>query len=112
MAKTLGQVLQEARHEKGWSLRQVGAEVDISLPYLHDIEHNRRIPADAVLRKLGQALGLDLDVIFSLAGKLGEQADTYLRRHPGAQTLMRVLAERRVSEAGLARAIEYARTLT
>lgn len=39
---TLGTMIREAREAAGLSLAKVGAVMDLSAPYLHDVEHDRR----------------------------------------------------------------------
>lgn len=35
------------------SQKQLAADIGVSTPYLHDVLHGRRVPADAVLDALG-----------------------------------------------------------
>jgi len=74
--KTFGDVVATERKTRKWSLRELADRVPsekgtaISPQYLNDIEHNRRIPAEAVIEGLAKALGLPEDYLFHLAGKL------------------------------------------
>jgi transcriptional regulator with XRE-family HTH domain len=74
MSQQLGDVINQARRARRWSLRQLAAQVrkedgaPISPQYLNDIELNRRIPAPHVLHELVQLLELDADHMLMLAG--------------------------------------------
>ena len=74
--KTLGQFLVERRKELGLSGREVVASVrnaegkPISIPYLVDLEHDRRKPSDEVLEQLAKVLKVDSDLLYYLSGRL------------------------------------------
>ena len=74
MSQQLGDIINQERRARRWSLRQLAAQVHkedgtpISPQYLNDIELNRRIPAPHVLRELAQLLELDEDHMLMLAG--------------------------------------------
>jgi transcriptional regulator with XRE-family HTH domain len=71
--KTLGQFIVERRKELGLAGREVVAEVrnsdgrPISIPFLVDLEHDRRKPSDEVLEQLAKVLKVDSDVLYFLA---------------------------------------------
>ena len=74
---TFGQVISEARKEKGTSQRELALKVvkedgaPISPQYLNDIERDRRNPpGDHLLEQFSRELDLDLDYLYFLAGKL------------------------------------------
>jgi transcriptional regulator with XRE-family HTH domain len=56
--ETLGERIYRIRHERDITLRTLAIRAEISAPYLSDIEHDRRRPTDAVLKKL--AVGLEV----------------------------------------------------
>ena len=88
MSQQLGDVINQARRARRWSLRQLAAQVrkgdgtPISPQYLNDIELNRRIPAPHVLRELAQCLGLDEDHLLMLAGGGAAVVREYFEAHP------------------------------
>jgi transcriptional regulator with XRE-family HTH domain len=94
--RSLGDQVRDARVAKGLALRELARRVDKAPSYLSDIEYDRRTPSEDVLRDICRELDLDFDTMLGLAGRLGEEADRYLRRNPTAGVLFR-----RVSEAGL-----------
>ncbi len=73
--RTLGQFIVERRKELGLAGREVVAEVrnsdgkPISIPFLVDLEHDRRKPSDEVLEQLARVLKVDSDMLYFLAGR-------------------------------------------
>lgn len=94
---SLGDRLRMGRALKKKTLRQLASEIGRTAAYLSDIENDRRVPSEDVLSELAAALELDPDDLLASAGKIGEQADQYLRRTPQAGILFRRLSESDVS---------------
>jgi transcriptional regulator with XRE-family HTH domain len=92
---SLGEQLRAARVAKGLGLRELARAIEKAPSYVSDIEYDRRVPSEAVLRSVCEALDLDPDRMLALAGRLGDEADRYLRREPAARMLLR-----RVQESG------------
>ena len=73
--KTLGEFIRQRRRELGLFGREVVAAVcnadgtPISIPYLVDLERDRREPSDSVLNQLVTVLRLDADMLFFLEGR-------------------------------------------
>ena len=73
--KTLGEFIRQRRRELGLFGREVVAAMckadgtPISIPYLVDLERDRRKPSDSVLNQLVTVLRLDADVLFFLEGR-------------------------------------------
>jgi transcriptional regulator with XRE-family HTH domain len=97
--KPLGDTLREARVRMGLSLREVAKRVDKSPSYLSDIENNRRVPSEEVLRSVADLLHLKFDDLMARAGRFGEDALRYLMRTPAAGILMRKLSLKNASGA-------------
>jgi transcriptional regulator with XRE-family HTH domain len=80
--KTLGQFMVERRKELGLSGREVVAQVKksdgrpISIPYLVDLEHDRRKPSDEILELLAKVLQVDSDILYFLAGRMPPDLNT------------------------------------
>ncbi len=72
---TLGKFIRERRKALGLFGREMVAGVrktdstPISIPYLVDLEHDRRKPSDSVLNQLATVLRVDADVLFFLEGR-------------------------------------------
>jgi transcriptional regulator with XRE-family HTH domain len=94
--QTFGDRVRDERIKKGLSLRELARRLGIAASYLNDIEYNRRVPSEAVVRRISEELELDVDVMLAAAGRVGKGAGEYMRSNPTAGVLFR-----RVSEAGL-----------
>jgi transcriptional regulator with XRE-family HTH domain len=89
-SKSLGDLIREARTPKG-SLRDFAKKLDITPSYLSDIENDRRIPAEEVLRRIAELLELDFDELMAKAGRFGEDAERYMRKHPTVGVLQMMI---------------------
>ncbi len=66
---TFGEALRALRARRGLSLRRLGAKVNYSHGYLHDMERDRKLPSPEVAARLDQALG-GQGQLARLAGRL------------------------------------------
>lgn len=107
--KTVGAVIRQARLASCRSLRECARLVGITPSYWSDIEHDRRVPAEAVLHAVAEFLGLDGWDLMALAGRDGEQVLEYRRRQPAVGLLLRELAKREVVEEELWALVERVR---
>lgn len=76
---TFGRTISDARKAKGWALKDLVKFVQkedgspISPQYLNDIEHDRRSPSsDHMVKQLAEALDIDTDWLYYLAGRFPE----------------------------------------
>ncbi len=83
------------------SLRELARRIAKAASYLSDIEYDRRVPSEAVVRQLCDELELDVDVMLAVAGRVGEGAEDYMRSEPTAGVLLRRVAQERLDEAAL-----------
>ena len=103
---TLGETIRAARTAQGMKLREVARRVGRAPSYISDIENDRRIPSEDVLRRLTQELGLDFEQLMALAGRFGSDTQRYLRRTPAATTLFRRIHEQNLSNEEIHRLID------
>lgn len=61
MGRTLGDRIRELRNERDLSLRDLAKAVDVSAPFLTDVEKHRRYPKEETLQKLANALGTTIE---------------------------------------------------
>lgn len=102
--RTLGEHIRHARvHGKNLKLRELARQLDRAPSYINDIEYDRRTPSEDVLRQICEVLDLSVDDMMGLAGRLGEDADQYLRRTPAAGALFRKMSENDLTEDELRR---------
>lgn len=109
--KTLGEVIRESRVASGLSLRAFSKRILITPSYQSDIENDRRVPAEEVLRATASTLSLDFNELMALAGRFGEKADRYMKRHPTAGTLFRRISEANLPEEALRKLLKDAEEL-
>ncbi len=75
------------------TLRELARRLGKTPSYLSDIENDRRVPSEDVLRDLSRLLSLDFDDLMARAGRLGEDAVRYMSRTPAVGMLFRKLSE-------------------
>jgi transcriptional regulator with XRE-family HTH domain len=59
--KSLGEFIRELRDKADLSLRELANKVDISPPFLSDIELGRRYPSDETLQKISKVLKVPVE---------------------------------------------------
>lgn len=99
--RSLGEVLRDARVVASLSLRDVAKKLDLAPSYLSDIENDRRVPSEDVLGRLAEELGLKVDDLMARAGRVGDQAERYMKRHPAAGVLFRRISDKRLADDDL-----------
>ncbi len=109
--QTLGEIIREARLAKEKSLREVSKLLEITPSYMSDIENDRRVPSEEVLRNITNLLGLDFDHVMALAGRFGDNADRYMKKQPVAGVLFRRITENNLQEDELRELIRRAEEL-
>ena len=110
--KTLGEVIRDGRAAKGqMKLRELARLLDVTPSYVSDIENDRRVPSEDVLARIATALDLDYTDLVARAGRLGADAERYMRREPTATTLFRKISDRRLNEEQLRELIQQVDTL-
>ena len=107
-SKTLGDVIRDARVTAKKGLREFSRNLGIAPSYQSDIENDRRVPAEDVLKKVADALALNFDELMMLAGRIGEEAERFLRRSPEAGKLFRKISEKNLSESEVRKLSEKA----
>ncbi|GAB4960690.1 hypothetical protein MAHJHV55_12820 [Mycobacterium avium subsp. hominissuis] len=114
-AKTLGTQIRDARIDAKQTLRGLARDLRLSPSYVNDIEFDRRVPSDEVLRQIAARLGLDLDALLAAAGRLGiatKDAEQYIRETPSAGVLFRRVTHDRLTEGQLKRLLEQVDQMT
>lgn len=105
-AGTLGEILRDARVGLDISLRALAKKLGLAPSYLSDIENDRRVPSEDVLEKLAVELKLEFDDVMALAGRVGDQAQRYMKRHPTVGLLFRRISEKRLRDEDLAKLLD------
>lgn len=75
-----GSTIRGLREDKKWSLRALGDAARVSASYLSRIERGREPPPPPeIIARIGDALGAEDDVLFSLAEKIDPELERYIR---------------------------------
>lgn len=104
--RTLGEVVREGRTAKGIKLRELSRRLEVTPSYVSDIENDRRVPSEEVLQKIATELDLDYGDLVARAGRLGSEAERYMRQTPVATTLFRRISKERLTEDELRQLME------
>ena len=96
MNKHFGDYIRQARNAAGIGQRELARRLQISAPYLNDLEHSKRkAPSNGVLQLLRQELELDDEKFNDLAGlskhSLPPDVFKYLYNNSSALSLVRVI---------------------
>lgn len=83
-----GDRVRQLRHEKGWTLRDLAAQVDVGFTYLSRIENERLnygdYPSDALIHRLADVLDVDEDELIVLAKRVPERIRMRVLQRPDA----------------------------
>lgn len=75
LREALGDVLRDARLDRGMTLRQVSARATVSLGYLSEVERGHKEASSELLAAICEALDVELsDVLQAVAGRLAPVA--------------------------------------
>jgi transcriptional regulator with XRE-family HTH domain len=83
-----GDYLRQRREElretdRGYSVRQVAARVEVEPSYLSKIERGEQPPpSEKTILALAKVLGEDADVLLALAGKVSSDLQRIIRKRP------------------------------
>jgi transcriptional regulator with XRE-family HTH domain len=86
--ETLGDAIRWGREQRGVTLRALARKLDVSAPFLSDVEHGRRNPN---INAIANALDLDVDDL--LRRKLCMSAEEWRRRNPELAKLLDELSK-------------------
>jgi len=103
---TLGDEIREARVRAGKRLRPFAEELQLAPSYLSDIENDRRVPSEEVMKRIASKLGLDFGDLMALAGRFGEEAERYIKKNPAAGVLFRRISQSNLREEQLKKLLE------
>lgn len=96
MGDTLGQAIKQKRLAADYTLRAFAELIQISAAHQSDIEHGRRMPSEAVLRKTAEALkrvGASYEEFLALDSRLGDDLQDMIQSTPEIGQLLRQVKE-------------------
>jgi transcriptional regulator with XRE-family HTH domain len=90
---SLGGAIRRLRTQADYTLRGFAELVEISAAYLSDIEHDRRVPTDDVLKRIAKLLEKRVSVSFEelqgLSARLGSDVQRMVQETPEVGQLLR-----------------------
>lgn len=96
MAQTLGQEIRRLRTAAEYTLTRFAAELDISAPYLSDIERDRRRPPEKTLRLIADKLkgvGAKYEDLEALVTRIDQDTRAWADATPGVREMLRKVRE-------------------
>jgi transcriptional regulator with XRE-family HTH domain len=105
----LGQEIRRLRAEAGLSLRGLASDLGISAAHLSDIEHNRRRPSEALLKRIADGLrktGATFESLELLVTGLDQETREWAATTPGARAVLRRILESGQDPRGILRALD------
>lgn len=83
MRKEFGEIIRQARKDKGYSQRKLAEMLSVDFTYLSKLENNRAdyAPKEDVIRALARHLSLDEEELIYLAGRIPQQEEEFLREN-------------------------------
>lgn len=96
MSQQFGQMIRQARKDRGYSQRELAKLLELDFTYLSKLENDRADypPKEKVIRSLAHHLALDADQLIFLAGRIPQEDESLLREHyENLPTLFRRMRE-------------------
>ncbi|CAN1210766.1 HTH cro/C1-type domain-containing protein [Tumidithrix helvetica PCC 7403] len=83
MNKKFGQLIRDARKEKGYSQRELASLVNLDFTYLSKLENDRAdyAPKEDVIRNLAAQLDLNPEELVFLSGRIPERDEQLLKQN-------------------------------
>lgn len=89
--ETLGEFIRIAREKRELTLRRFAEHVGISAAHQSDIEHNRRKPSPPLMKKMAEALGVDLEELNARDARMPADMKEWVEKHPELTNLLKEL---------------------
>ena len=89
--KNLGDAIRWARKQARMTLRALAEKLDVSAPYLCDVEHGRRAMLDEKISAVAVATGVDSASLLARSDRFTSELAAWLRNHPGFLELVKDL---------------------
>ncbi|MBD1923895.1 XRE family transcriptional regulator [Microcoleus sp. FACHB-831] len=82
MQQSFGQLIRQARKNKGYSQRDLAKLIPVDFTYLSKLENNRAArPSEEFIRSLAPHLDLDEEELIFLAGRIPERDEDFLKKN-------------------------------
>ena len=105
--KTLGERIRELREQNDLSLREFAKKINLSAPFVSDIELGRRFPSDDAIEKIAKTLGVVTEELRAYDTRLPiSELKKLVKSSPAYGIALRKLAEKKVSPEEIIRLAE------
>lgn len=83
VSQTFGQLIRQARKDKGYSQRELAKLVELDFTYLSKLENDRAdyAPKEDVIRSLARELDLNAEELIFLAGRIPQHDEDFLKQN-------------------------------
>lgn len=83
MIQSFGQLIRQARKDKGYSQRELAKLVELDFTYLSKLENDRADypPKEYVIQLLAHYLDLDKDELIFLAGRIPQRDEDFIKQN-------------------------------
>lgn len=83
MEQSFGNLIRQARKQKGYSQRILAEQVGLDFTYLSKLENNRAeyAPKEEVIRGIARCVDLDEEELIFLAGRIPSHDEELLKQH-------------------------------
>ena len=96
--KTLGEYIRELREKNDFSLREFAKRLNLSAPFVSDIELGRRYPSENVLEKIAETLGIPPEELRSYDTRIPmSEIKRLAKTNPAYGIALRKLADKKIS---------------
>lgn len=89
------------RKAKGYGLRQLAREINISAQHLSEIERGQTGASDTMMTKIATALELDIAELMARGGFIPGNVKEYIMLHPSAGVLLQRLITYNLSDKSI-----------
>lgn len=86
-----GELIKSKRVARGWSLRKLGDELDVTPAYVGDMEANRRLPSAELMSRLSTVLGIPAEELAAADNRLSPDLRDWIEERPAVSSLLRGL---------------------
>lgn len=105
--KTLGEYIRESREKNDLSLRGFAKRLNLSAPFVSDIELGRRYPSEDVFEKIAETLGVSLEELNSYDTRVPfSELKKLAKSNPAYGIALRKLADKKISPEEIIRIAE------
>lgn len=89
--ESVGSLVRKYRSAKGWSLRQLAKELDVTAAYVADIEAERRLPSADLKGRLATVLEIPMDDLAVADSRLPPELKDWIEERPQLTALLKSL---------------------